>query len=133
MLASSETATPEEKDINPIDVSMEAALELEEMKQGHRDDAPALSCLVDLLRRPRRGYSGEGISMLADVRSLTMFKESLGQVAPKIRTAEHDKLPQVISDFLSELEHGVKERNERRWRQRSNFVYCSIPAFWPKR
>jgi hypothetical protein len=99
--------------MNPLDMSMDAALELEELKQGGRDDAPALHHLIELLRTPSRGFSGEeGISMLADMRSFTMFRESLGQVWPKLRATNYDKLPQVISDFLSELERGVHERND---------------------
>jgi|HubBroStandDraft_4_1064222.scaffolds.fasta_scaffold14022_1 hypothetical protein len=114
MLTPNDSSSPEVKEYNPIDVSLEASLQLEEMKQGRRDDAPALFCLVDLLRKPRRGFSGQGISMLADIRSFTIFKESLGQVSPKIRTAEHEQLPEIISDFLVELERGVKERNKQK-------------------
>jgi hypothetical protein len=106
---------------SPIDVSMEAALELEELKQGHRGDAPAFHHLIELLRKPSRGFSGEGISMLADVRSFTIFKESLGPVSSKVRTASYDQLPSAVSDFLSELERGVKERNTQRLNQAKQF------------
>jgi hypothetical protein len=114
MQTSSDTPS-EAQEINPVDMSMDAALELEEMKQGLREDAPALHCLVELLRKPSRGFSGqEGISMLADVRSFTMFRESLGQVSPKVKAANYDQLPTVISDFLSELERGVIEGNTQK-------------------
>jgi hypothetical protein len=112
MEPSSDATTAELQDINPVDTSMDAALELEEMKQGGRDDAPALHRLIELLRTPSRGFSGQdGISMLADMRSFTMLRESLRQVRPKLRATNYDKLPEVINNFLSELERGVSERN----------------------
>jgi hypothetical protein len=96
MEASSNTTEAELQDINPVDMSMDAALELEQMKQGARDDAPALHRLLELLRTPSRGFSGqEGISMLADMRSFTMFRESLGQVSPKIKAANYRASPAV--------------------------------------
>ena len=113
MQPSSEAPT-EATELNPVDASMEAALELEEMKQGRRADAPALQYLIDLLRKPSVGFAGEGISMLADMRSFTMFKEFLGQVAPKVQAANSSQLPKVIDNFLSDLQNGVSAGNSEK-------------------
>jgi hypothetical protein len=51
--------------------------------------------------------------MLADVRSFTIFKETLGPVSPKVRAASYDQLPTVVNDYLSELESGVREKSTR--------------------
>ena len=75
---------------NPIDTSIEAALELEELKEGIREDVPALAALFKLLRTPLPAFeTGEtGISMLADIRSYTLFKDSLGQLQPKLKAID---------------------------------------------
>jgi hypothetical protein len=103
------------QELNPVDVSMEAALELGELKQGGiRDDAPAFRCFVELLRTPSRGFKGEGISMLADVRSFRLFKESLGQLSPKLTANDHKQLFEVMNSFLADIELGVKNRDEKK-------------------
>jgi hypothetical protein len=108
-------------ELSPADVSMEAALQLEELKQGRRPEAPALHSLFDLLRKPSQGFSGQGISMLADVRAFTIFKESLGQVWPKAKTADHDQLTKFASEFLAELERGVADHNKDKIDQAKQF------------
>jgi hypothetical protein len=112
---------PEVLESSPADVSMEAALQLEELKQGRRPDAPALHSLFDLLRKPSQGFSGEGISMLADLRAFTIFKESLGQVWPKVKMPDHDKLTQFFGEFLAELERGVADRDKHKIEQAKQF------------
>jgi hypothetical protein len=121
MQPSSETSS-EFQELSPVDASMDAALELEEMKQGRRQDAPALHRLVELLRKPSRGFSGQdGISMLADVRSFAIFKESLRQVSPTVKAADYDQLQTAIIKFLAELERGVAERNTQKLTQAKQF------------
>jgi hypothetical protein len=113
---------PELQELNPVDTSMDAALQLEEMKQGRRQDAPALHRLVELLREPSRGFSGQdGISMLADVRSFTIFKESLRQISPKVKAADYNQLQAMITELLAELERGVAERNAQKISQAKQF------------
>ena len=65
--------------MNVIDLSSEAALELEELRQGVRGDVPALENLFAFLRTPAPAFVGESVSMLADVRSYVLFRD-LGQV-----------------------------------------------------
>jgi hypothetical protein len=112
----------EPQEHNPVDMSMDAALELEQLKQGHRKDAPALHCLIDLLRKPARGFSGqEGISMLADMRSFTILRESLRQASPKVKAVNYDQLPAVLNTFLSELDRGVIDRDMQKVSQAKQF------------
>jgi len=101
---------------NPVDVSMEAALELGELKQGGiRTDVPAFYSFVDLLRRPSPGFEErQGISMLADVRSFSLLKDSLGQVSPKSKPADHKQLFEAMNKFLADLEEGVKKRDDKK-------------------
>lgn len=98
---------------NPIDISVDAALELEELREGLRDDAPALDALFSLLRTPAPAFQeGErGLSMLADVRSYALFRDSLGQVQPKLRAGDFRQFNLVIEKYLGELERGVAARN----------------------
>jgi hypothetical protein len=52
-------------------------LELEEMKQHIRADAPALSALFHLIRTPSPAFNnGESISMLADPRAYPLLRDS---------------------------------------------------------
>jgi hypothetical protein len=97
---------------NPIDTSVEAALQLEELKQGVRDDVPALDALFKLLSTPAPAFEkGEsGICMLADVRSYTLFKDSLHQVQPKLKAADFHQFKTVIENYLEDLERGVAAR-----------------------
>jgi hypothetical protein len=90
---------------NSIDTSVEAALQLEELKQGARKDVPALEALFKLL------VTESGMSMLADLRSYALFKESLRQVQPKLMAIDFREFKSVIEKYLKELEHGVAARN----------------------
>ena len=94
---------------NPIDLSLEAALELEELKQKIRLDAPALSAFFSILRKPAPPFEkGEGsICMLGDIRSYAMFRESMGQVQPKLSTGDFRQFRKEMERFLGDLEHGV--------------------------
>jgi hypothetical protein len=98
---------------NPIDTSVEAALQLEELKQGIRDDVPALRALFKLLSTPAAAFEkGEsGVCMLADVRSYTLFKDSLNQVQPKLKAADFRRFKTVIESYLKDLERGVVARD----------------------
>jgi hypothetical protein len=98
---------------SPIDVSIEAALELQELKENLRPDAPALGSLFSLLRTPAPAFEkGEnGICMLADVRSYALFKDSIGQVQPTLKAPDFRQFKAVIEKFLNDLERGVAARN----------------------
>lgn len=111
---------------SPIDISLEAALELDELKQGFREDAPALRSLFDLLRTPAPAFdsSENGISMLADVRSYALFKESLGQVRPKLKVGDFRELKTVMETYLSDLERGVSDRDQEKIEEAKRF--CAI-------
>jgi hypothetical protein len=98
--------------INPIDLSAEAALELEELRQGDRPDVPALTCLFAFLRTPGPAFTGDGISMLADVRSYAVLRDSLGTVSRK--STSFDEFKKVVEEYFRELEAGVAARNKER-------------------
>lgn len=97
---------------NPVHVSLEAALQLEKMKRGLRNDAPALQTLANLLRAPSLGFSGDGISMLADERSFTILKNSLRQVSPNMKSVDHAQLQTLFTSFFSKLLQGVADGNK---------------------
>jgi len=66
--------------MTPVDLSMEAALELEEAKQGLRLEVPSLAALFKLLRTPAPGFSGgPSVSMLNDLRAYPLLRDSLGE------------------------------------------------------
>src|ERR1700730_16536749 len=93
---------------NPLDVSIEAAVELDEVKQGIRKDVPALHALFELLRTPVPAFEGQqSVSMLADIRSYALFRDSLGQVNPKLTFSSHHELKSVIEQLFEELERGI--------------------------
>jgi hypothetical protein len=99
---------------NLIDMSVEAALELEELRQDIRQDVPALRDFFGLLRSPAPDAfeTGErGICMLGDVRSYTLLKESLGEVAPRIKVKDYRDFRDAIEQYLNELEKGVAAKN----------------------
>jgi hypothetical protein len=92
---------------SPVDVSVEAALELEELKQGLRDDAPALSKLFEILRSRSPAFAGNGVCMLSDVQSYYLRREPHTRLN-KIAVGEN--LKTLVERFLSELEKGVAAR-----------------------
>jgi hypothetical protein len=101
-------------DLNPLDASMEAALELEEMRQDLRSSSPALVRLVELLRNPSPGFAGgDGISMLADVRSFALFK-SLSHLSPRLKASDHEQMQKKVGVFLAEILKGVSEKNKEK-------------------
>ena len=94
----------------PIDLSSEAVLELEELKQGIRDDAPALYSLFEFLKTPAPAFNGQNsVSMLGDVRAHALFRESLSD--PKITGAKLSEFTRAVEKYLAELEAGVKAKN----------------------
>jgi len=101
---------------NPVDLSVEAALELEELSQKIRNDAPALAAFFDLLRSPAPAAfnTGErGICMLGDVRSYSLLKESLGQVQPRLKQSGFREFRTLIEQYLKDLEKGVAAGDAR--------------------
>jgi hypothetical protein len=98
---------------NPIDLSAEAVLEIEEFKQNVRPDVPAMTELFNLLRTPSPAplFNGNGsVSMLADIRSYAILRDAL----PKRSTKPNKNLrefSELVEKYLKELEIGVAERN----------------------
>jgi hypothetical protein len=96
---------------DPIDVSIEAAVELDELKGNLREDAPALGTLFKLLRTTGPAFEGRpGVSMLADIRAFALFRDSLRQLKPKIKVSDYRELQSVLEPFFEELETGVRSR-----------------------
>ena len=98
--------------MNPVDLSVEAALELEEFKQGQRTDVPALQALFHFIRTPGPAFSGKGISLLDDVRAYPLLRDSLGS-ARKKRPANFD-FKKWVESYLAELELGVQKRDSKK-------------------
>jgi hypothetical protein len=86
---------------NPADLSLEAALELEEVKQHIRVDSPALSALLHFIRTPLPAFNGESISMLADARAYPLLRDSI-----HIESGARD-FRKIIEQYLNDLEDGV--------------------------
>jgi hypothetical protein len=98
--------------MNVIDLSSEAALELEELRQGVRGDVPALENLFAFLRTPAPAFVGESVSMLADVRSYVLFRDSVGSLPRKSRTFDEFRL--LVDMYLKDLEDGVNSGNKEK-------------------
>lgn len=94
---------------NPIDLSAEAVLELEELKQGKRTSVPMFEALFTFLQTPLPAFEGRGISMLDDVRSYTLFRDSLDPKRRKTKDLPEFRI--AIRKYLQEVEEGVKARN----------------------
>ena len=92
---------------NPIDLSLEAAIELEELKQRARSDAPALRALFELMRTPPLGFRGESLSMLEDARAYPLLRDTV--YANRKPVAGNFKA--FFEKYLSELEEGVAAKN----------------------
>jgi len=92
---------------NPIDLSIEAAIELEELKQGLRPRAPALEAFFDSIRTPGPAFEGKSLRMLDDVRAYTVFRDSLGAGARPAHTLKEFR--DFIETYLSKLETGVSK------------------------
>lgn len=100
---------------NPTDLSIEAVLELAEIQNGIRKDAPSMGRLFELLKTPTPSFEGAGgISMLADVRSYAIFRDSLHQANPKLRAKNFREVPDVMKDFFAAAEKGVAA-GEAQW------------------
>jgi hypothetical protein len=105
--------------INPVDLSAEAALELEEFRQGERPDVPALGSLFAFLRTPGPAFTGDGVSMLADVRSYALLRDSLGAVPKK--STSFDEFRKLADEYFKDLEAGVAARNKERIEEAKRF------------
>ena len=108
---------------SPIDISIEAALELEELKEGVRDTAPAFDQLFAFIRTPSPSFEEgqRGLSMLADVRSYAIFRDSIGQVEPAFKAPDFRKFESVIENFMTDLEKGVAAGNPEKIVQAKRF------------
>jgi hypothetical protein len=90
---------------SPADLSLEAALELEEVKQHIRQDAPSLNALFRLISTPLPAFdNGQSVSMLADARAYPLLRDSTRFKIPARNAQEFMK---VIQEYLTSLEEGV--------------------------
>ena len=99
-----------DKIASPLDLSLEAALELEEYKQELRNDTPALQALLKVIRTPAPAFRGQGMSMLADVRAYPLLRDSLSDAGNRPPN-NFREFHAVIEKYLTELETGVAARN----------------------
>jgi hypothetical protein len=87
--------------LNVVEVSSEAALELEELKQRLRDDAPALTQFFELIRKPSPAFAGNGVRMFSDVQHY--FQSSVTKTKAQLAGGN--------LKTLVDLESGVAGRN----------------------
>ncbi len=96
---------------NAIDTSAEAALELEELKLGLRDEVPAFHLLFKLIQTPVPSPEFEGrssMSMLADLRSYALLRDSVGNAGAK--STSYVEMRDIVERYLAEIECGVSAR-----------------------
>jgi hypothetical protein len=96
------------QELSPMDLSAEAALELEERRQGKRNDTPALSALFRFLRTPVPSAEFQGnvaLSMLADVRAYAVLRDSIG--AKRAKSTNMSEFRKQVEAYLVDLEAGV--------------------------
>src|SRR5271156_804192 len=91
------------------DLCAEAALELEELRQGFREDAPALNQLVEAMLTPAPAYNGESVSMLADVRSYALLRDSLDSPKQK-KEINFQNFADIMARYLKDLQIGVSTK-----------------------
>jgi hypothetical protein len=87
-----------------VDASSEAALELEELRQGLREGAPMLKEFFRLLREPTPAFAGNGVCMFSDVQ---MFYLKRSQPQRPTKTPTREDLKALVEKFLVDLEQGV--------------------------
>jgi hypothetical protein len=104
---------------NPIDLSAEAALELEELRQGVRVDVPALADLFIFLRTRGPAFAGSSVSMLEDIRSYALFRDSLGSIPKKPTT--FGEFRKVVDVYLQDLAAGVAQGNKEKIKEAKRF------------
>lgn len=90
---------------NPIDLTVDAALELEELRQGLTQTAPSFDELIDFIRTPsaQSPAGGSGISMLADYRAYPIFRESIRSVTPKFQSAQPKEFQELLEKYFENL------------------------------
>lgn len=96
---------------NLTDLSIEAVLELAEVQQGLRNKAPSLTRLFESLSTPAPSSGGNGISMLADVRSYAIFRDSLQQAGPKWRATNFKEVQEQLKKLFDAIETGVASKD----------------------
>ncbi|MGP7984856.1 hypothetical protein [Rhodoblastus sp.] len=72
-----------DQNLNPIELSLDAALQLEALAQGGREGAPKFAQLIAVLKAPKPTYSGTStVSMLTDVRSAPLVRKAILRGSP---------------------------------------------------
>jgi hypothetical protein len=94
---------------NPVEASVEAALELEELRQGRRSDAPSLHALFEMLLKPTPAFLGNGVRMFADVQNY--YLSASAKPAKAARAPSREEIRRSVEAFLSDLEDGVTRRD----------------------
>lgn len=94
---------------NPVDASIEAALELEELRQGYRSDAPTLHTFFEMLLKPTPAFLGSGVRMFADVQNYYLASAAKRKSTKSI---SREELKRAVEAFLSDLESGVDRRED---------------------
>jgi hypothetical protein len=105
---------------SPLDLSVEAVLELEEFKQRQREDVPALVALFHFIRTPQPAFSGKSISLLDDVRAYPLLRDSLGDRTKK-RPTNFNAFKKWVESYLIDLEAGVQRREGKKIEEAKRF------------
>ncbi len=107
--------------VGPIDLSADAILEIEEMNEGHRADAPSVKALFDFLRTPpSHSLSLNGanaVSMLDDVRAYGLLRMSFARAQPKKIPEKFADFRKLLEEYLSTLESGIVARDAGKIRE----------------
>lgn len=94
--------------LNVVDLSSEAALQLEELKQHEREDTPAFDQFFHAIRQPSPAFAGNGVRMFSDVQHY--FQQSLQKTKAR-PPAAGQSLKEMVDRLLLELEQGVARRD----------------------
>ncbi len=99
---------------SPKELSLDAALQLEALVQGKRNDAPKFDYLIQLLKEPRVTRSGRStVSMLTDVRSAPLLQKAIPQGSLE--------RPELVVQFFETLLRGVAGKDPKQIRLAKRF------------
>lgn len=102
MLDMETTDTLEPRPTAPLELALDAALELEALAQGVAENAPSFISLVQLLKEGRQLDQVGSVAMLSDVRGVALVRRALPEAQASEKT-DQAALRELIAEYLNRL------------------------------
>ncbi|WP_342362620.1 hypothetical protein [Terrarubrum flagellatum] len=118
------------KEVTPeSELTLDAALELAELRTGLRQDIPSFECLIDLIRDDRPLKQPQGVTLLSDPRGFSVVRNAWVRSSKAGQPINLNNFREIVVGYLNGLKQSALDGSAADTKTAEEFCLALNKAF----